>query len=237
VDGRLVEQTRMRAVIGRRMRESKQEAPHFYVQTEVATDALAAGLAELNAAGSGVRVTMSAAFARACVEALGAHPRFNSVWTPDGLMEVDEVNLGVAIALDDGLLAPALLGAAGLGVVELAAAMVDLAERARTQKLRPRELSDATFTLSNLGMFDVSAFTAIITPPQVATLATARPVARCQLVDGVPRSCSMMTVTLSADHRVVDGADAARWLHTFKTLVQAPDSLLSGRVQEKEATR
>jgi pyruvate dehydrogenase E2 component (dihydrolipoamide acetyltransferase) len=236
VDGQLVEQTRMRAGIGRRMRESKQEIPHFYVQTEIATDALAAALARLNAGGPATRVTMTAALARACVEALRAHPRFNSVWTPDGLMEVDEVNLAVAIALDDGLLAPALLGADALDVVELAAALTHVTERTRTQKLRPRELSDATFTLSNLGMFDVSAFTAIITPPQVATLATARPVARWHLVDGLPVSSSVMTVTLSADHRAVDGADAARWLGTFKTLVQAPESLLLEPVQAKEAT-
>jgi pyruvate dehydrogenase E2 component (dihydrolipoamide acetyltransferase) len=236
MDGRLVEQTRMRAAIGRRMRESKQEVPHFYVQTEVATDALAASLEERNAVEPAVRVTMTAALAHACVGALRAHPRFNSVWTPDGLLEVDEVNLGVAIALDDGLLAPALLAADALSVAELAAALADLAERTRTQKLRARELSDATFTLSNLGMFDVSAFTAIITPPQVATLATARPVARWHVVDGLPVASSTMTVTLSADHRAVDGADAARWLGTFKTLVQAPESLLTEPVQ-KEATR
>jgi pyruvate dehydrogenase E2 component (dihydrolipoyllysine-residue acetyltransferase) len=237
MDGRLVEQTRMRAGIGRRMRESKQEVPHFYVQTEVATDALAASLDDLNAAEPPVRVTVTAALALACVHALRAHPRFNSRWTPDGLMEVDDVNLGVAVALDDGLLAPALLAAGELGIVELAAAMGDLAQRTRTQKLRPRELSDATFTLSNLGMFDVSAFTAIITPPQVATLATARPVERCRLVGGIPVASSTMTVTLSADHRAVDGADAARWLETFKTLVEAPQSLLSEPVQTKEATR
>jgi pyruvate dehydrogenase E2 component (dihydrolipoamide acetyltransferase) len=237
VEGRLVEQTRMRAGIGRRMRESKQQVPHFYVQAEVATDALAAGLEELNAAEPPVRVTMTAALARACVETLRAHPRFNSVWTPDGLVEVDEINLGVAIALDDGLLAPALLGAGRLGLVALAAAMDDLAQRTRTHKLRPPEISDASFTLSNLGRFDVSAFTAIITPPQVATLATARPAVRCTFVEGLPVASSMMTVTLSADHRAVDGADAARWLGTFKTLVQAPQSLLLEPVQTKEATR
>jgi pyruvate dehydrogenase E2 component (dihydrolipoamide acetyltransferase) len=237
VQGRLVEQTRMRAGIGRRMRESKQEAPHFYVQTEVATDAIAAALDELNANEPAVRVTMTAALARAWTDALCAHPRFNSVWTADGLLEVDEVNLGIAIALDDGLLAPALLGADGLGLVEMAAAMADLADRTRAQKLRPREVSEATFTLSNLGMFDVSAFTAIITPPQVATLATARPVERCRLIDGVPVSTSTMTVTLSADHRAVDGADAARWLGTFKTLLQTPESLLLEPIHAKEATR
>jgi pyruvate dehydrogenase E2 component (dihydrolipoamide acetyltransferase) len=219
VDGRLVEQTRMRAGVGRRMTEAKQQVPHFYVQTEVAVDALRARLAALK---ERVHVTMTAALVRACVAALREHRRFNSVWTPEGLLEVDEINVGIAIALDDGLLAPALLGADGLDVAGTAAALGDLAERARSSRLRPRELSDATFTLSNLGMFDVSAFTAIVNPPQVAILATARPVER--LTPAGP--AGLLTATLSADHRAVDGADAARFLETFKQAIEDPDSLL-----------
>src|SRR5262249_7034275 len=147
---------------------------------------------------------------------------FNSVWTDDGLLEADEINLGIAIALEDGLLAPALLGAADLGVAETAAALSDLTDRARSGRLRPRELSDATFTLSNLGMFEVSAFTAIVTPPQVAILATARPIERLRAGGAAP----VMTVTLSADHRAVDGADAARFVGTFKQAIEDPESLL-----------
>jgi pyruvate dehydrogenase E2 component (dihydrolipoamide acetyltransferase) len=235
MDGLLIEQTRMRAGIARRMSESKQQAPHFYVQTEIGVDRLASALESLNAGAPPVRITMTAALARACVETLRAHPRFNSVWTADGLLEVRAVNLGVAIAVDDGLLAPAVLHAGSLDLVGLGSALGDLAARARTQKLRPAEITDATFTLSNLGMFDVTAFTAIITPPQVATLATARPVERWLLVDGVPTSSSRMTVTLSADHRAVDGADAARWLETFKALVESADMLLHEPVPTSEA--
>jgi pyruvate dehydrogenase E2 component (dihydrolipoamide acetyltransferase) len=209
----------MRAGVGRRMVESKQQVPHFYVQTEVAVDALRDRLAELK---ERVHVTMTAALVRACVAALRGHRRFNAVWTPDGLLEADEINVGIAIALDDGLLAPALLGADALDVAGTAAALGDLAERARSGRLRPRELSDATFTLSNLGMFQVSAFTAIVTPPQVAILATARPVDR--LTPAGP--ASLLTATLSADHRAVDGADAARFLETFKQAIEDPDSLL-----------
>src|SRR5205807_1802449 len=119
---------------------------------------------------------------------------------------------GVAIGLDDGLVAPALLRADQLDLAKTAAALADLVERARSTKLRPAEMSEATFTLSNLGMFDVSAFTAIVTPPQVAILATARPVERWT-GDG---TTSLMTATLSSDHRAVDGIDAARFLETFK---------------------
>jgi pyruvate dehydrogenase E2 component (dihydrolipoamide acetyltransferase) len=236
VEGRLIEPTRMRAAIARRMSDSKREAPHFYVQTEVAVDALLTEIARVNEILPGVRITVTAALARACAQTLVAHPRFNSVWTADGLIEVDEVNLGVAIALDEGLLAPALLGASALPVTELAAALGDLAERARTGKLRSREFTDATFTLSNLGSFDVTAFAAIITPPQVATVATARPVQRCVLEDGIAVTASLMTVTLSADHRVIDGADAARWLGTFKALLEEPAQLFPGR-RIKEMTR
>ena len=219
MEGRIVEQSRMRAGVGRRMVESKQQIPHFYVQTEVQVDALQARLAGLK---ERVRVTMTAALVRGCVAALREHRRFNAVWTPDGLLEADEINVGIAIALDDGLLAPALLGADALDVAGTASALTDLAERARSARLRPRELSDATFTLSNLGMFQVSAFTAIVTPPQVAILATARPVERLTPA----RPASLLTATLSADHRAVDGADAARFLETFKQAIEDPDSLL-----------
>jgi pyruvate dehydrogenase E2 component (dihydrolipoamide acetyltransferase) len=212
----------MRAGVGRRMTESKQQVPHFYVQTEVAVDALRERLAELKEGAGEARVTMTVALVRACVAALREHRKFNAVWTPDGLLEAEEINVGIAIALDEGLLAPALLGADGLDVAATATALSDLAERARSGRLRPRELSDATFTLSNLGMFQVSGFTAIVTPPQVAILATARPVER--LTPAGP--ASLLTATLSADHRAVDGADAARFLETFKQAIEDPDSLL-----------
>jgi pyruvate dehydrogenase E2 component (dihydrolipoamide acetyltransferase) len=237
VDGRLIEQTRMRAAIARRMTDSKQQAPHFYVQTEVSMDALLNSLAQVNESDPPARVTATAAIAFACAKALIAHPRFNSIWTADGLLEVDEVNLGIAIALEEGLVAPALLGASALDVFELAEALHDLVDRGRSGKLRPMEMTDATFTLSNLGGFGVSAFAAIITPPQVATLATARPVQRCVLDAGVPVAASVMTATLSADHRVLDGADAARWLESFRLLLEEPASLFSEPAGIKERTR
>jgi pyruvate dehydrogenase E2 component (dihydrolipoamide acetyltransferase) len=234
VEGRLVELTPMRRAVARRMTDSKQQAPHFYVQTEVATDALTAVLEEQSAL-SEVRITATAALVLACAAALRAQPRFNAVWTDDGLLEADEINVGVAVALDGGLIAPALLGADKLGLVGAAAALRDLVERARARKLRAAEINDATFTLSNLGMFDVSAFTAIVTPPQVAILATGRFVERVVLVDDQPRTVSVLTATLSGDHRAVDGADAARFLEAFKAAIEDPRSLLSGIEQPEEA--
>ncbi|SRR5579884_2723473 len=230
MEGRLVVETRMRAGIARRMVQSKQEAPHFYVQTEVAVDGVRERLAKLRADGDGPRITMTVALVRACVAALREHPRFNAVWTPDGLLEVADVNVGIAIGLDGGLVAPALLGADRLDVVETAAALGDLVERARAQRLRPAEISDATFTLSNLGMFDVTAFTAIVTPPQVAILAIGRPVERWVTAGNAPARASVMTATLSADHRAVDGVDAARFVGTFKQAMEDSDTLLPERL-------
>ncbi len=237
VNGKVVEQTRMRAAIARRMTESKQQAPHFYVQTTVARRRRQRErIAALNAADpEAPRLTMTVALLRACIAALRAHPRLNSVWTPEGLLEVDEINVGVAIALDEGLIAPALIGAAELDARATAAALRDLAARARDGKLRPPELSEATFTLSNLGMFDVSAFTAIVTPPQVAILATARPDERWLVSDEGPKRASVMTVTLSADHRALDGVDAARFLETFKQALENPETLLPEPPDRKEA--
>jgi pyruvate dehydrogenase E2 component (dihydrolipoyllysine-residue acetyltransferase) len=233
MEGKLVEQTRMRAAIARRMVDSKQQAPHFYVQTEVVTDGVRDRLAVLNERGE-THATMTVALVRACVEALRAHPNVNSVWTPEGLLQVSSVNLAVAIALDHGLVAPALLGAERLDVDETATALGDLVERARGTRLRPAEMTDATFTLSNLGMFDVSAFTAIVTPPQVAILAVARPVERWTFEDGEPVRRRVMTATLSADHRALDGVDAARFLETFKQAIEDSETLLA-EPEPKEA--
>jgi pyruvate dehydrogenase E2 component (dihydrolipoamide acetyltransferase) len=235
MDGTLVEPTRMRAAISRRMVESKREAPHFYVQTEVAVSALLAALAQRNEDPSVPRATVTVALARACVVALREHPRFNSVWTPEGLLEVDPINLGVAIAIDDGLLAPALLDAGSMGPSSTAIALRDLTERARAGRLKPAEISAATFTLSNLGMFDVTAYSAIIPPPQVAILATARAVERWAIVDGAPSARTTLTATLSADHRAVDGVDAARFLGTFKQAMEEPQTLLAELDETKEA--
>lgn len=217
----------MRAAIARRMSESKQQVPHFYVQTEVTVDAALRRLEELNAEATAARITMTVALVRACAVALRAEPRFNSVWTPEGLLEVDEINVGVAISLDDGLVAPALLSVDTLSLAATRDGLRALGERARAGRLRAAEMTGATFTLSNLGMFDVSAFTAIVTPPQVAIMATGRAVERCVLTEQGPERRSVLTATLSADHRVVDGVDAARFVEAFKTAIESPETLLA----------
>lgn len=215
----------MRRAIARRMTESKQRIPHFYVSTELSMDALLAAVGQANATRTaGPRLTVTAFLLRALTLTLLEHSAFNAIWAEDVVERVDAVNVGVAIALDDGLIAPALLDCGNRGIFDLAAGLEDLVVRARSGRLRLPEINDATFTLSNLGMFDVSAFTAIVTPPQVAILATARAMARPVIRGGAIVEGRVMTATLSADHRVVDGVGSARFLTTLKSLVEAPDA-------------
>jgi pyruvate dehydrogenase E2 component (dihydrolipoamide acetyltransferase) len=176
---------------------------------------------------------VTALLVRACAVALRAHPRLNAVWTEEGLARAEQVNVGVAVALEDGLIAPAILSADSLSISETAAALADVSTRARGQRLRPPELTDGTFTLSNLGMFDITAFTAIINPPQVAILATGRTVQRARAVDGELRLVSVLTATLSADHRALDGADAAQFLESLKVSLESPGTL---EPERKEAS-
>jgi pyruvate dehydrogenase E2 component (dihydrolipoamide acetyltransferase) len=205
------------------MAESKQSAPHFYLTTEIDMGAVL-DLADAANAGRSKedRVTVTAYLLRAVALTLREHPAFNAVWNADVVERVDAVNIGVAIALDDGLIAPALLDCGDRSIPDLAAGLTDLVGRTRAGKLRPAEINDGTFTLSNLGMFDVTQFTAIITPPQVAILATARTVERPAVRDGQVVVGRVMSATLSSDHRVVDGVGAARFLATLKGLLETP---------------
>jgi pyruvate dehydrogenase E2 component (dihydrolipoamide acetyltransferase) len=204
----------MRAAIARRMAQSKQSAPHFYVSRDLDMEA---ALEALTAANEGraedERLSVTALLVKAVALALVAHPAFNAVWEGETLVRVEAVNIGVAIDLGDGgLIAPALLGCEGKSVERIGAELRDLVARTRAGKLRGPEIADGTFTLSNLGMLGVTSFTAIITPPQVAILATGvtepRPVVR----EGAVVARRLMSATISADHRAVDGAGAARFL-------------------------
>ena len=218
-----VDQSPMRKAIARRMVESKTKVPHFYLSTDIEMDALL-DLADATNRGRGRedRITVTAYLVRAVAITLAEHPAFNAAWSGDVIERWDAINIGVAIALDDGLIAPALLDCRSREIDDLARGLADLADRTRAGRLRAPEVGEATFTLSNLGMFDVSQFTAIITPPQVAILATARTVERPVVRDGAVVVRRMMTATLSSDHRVVDGVGAARFLGTLKGLLEAP---------------
>jgi pyruvate dehydrogenase E2 component (dihydrolipoamide acetyltransferase) len=215
--------TPMRAAIARRMVQSKQQAPHFYVSTEIEVDEVAAAAERYNVGRGDVdRVTLTAYLIKAVALALAEHPEFNAAWNGDVLERWDAINVGVAIAVDDGLIAPALLDCRARQVDDIAAGLGDLTARTRAGRLKAAEMTDATFTLSNLGMFEVSQFTAIVTPPQVAILATGRAYERPVVHSGKMVVRRILNATLSADHRAVDGVGAARYLGTLKRLLEAP---------------
>jgi pyruvate dehydrogenase E2 component (dihydrolipoamide acetyltransferase) len=215
----------MRAAIARRMVQSKQQAPHFYVSAELEVDALAAAVERLNEGRQpDDRLTLTVLLLKALALTLAEHRSFNALWNGDTLELVDAINVGVAIAVEDGLIAPAILDCDRVSIDELGSRLRDLTARTRAGRLRAPELTEATFTLSNLGMFEVSQFTAIVTPPQVAILATARAEPRAVVREGAVVARRMMTATLSSDHRAVDGVAAARFLGTLRGLVEAPEA-------------
>lgn len=211
----------MRTAIARQMATSKRDVPHFYVSADIAMDPLLSAVRETaESLPDGPRVTVTALLVHRLAATLRAHPSFNALATDEGYVQVDAVNVGVAIALDEGLIAPAILDCAPADPVEIATALEDLVARARSGRLKAMELSGATFTLSNLGMFPVTQFAAIVPPPQVGILAVGRASERAVVVDGAIVIRTMMTATLAADHRAVDGAQAGRFLATFKALVE-----------------
>jgi pyruvate dehydrogenase E2 component (dihydrolipoamide acetyltransferase) len=218
--------TPMRSAISRRMVESKSKAPHFYVTTEIDMEAVTAANAALNHDRSGDdRVTITAWLVRAVAQSLAAAPELNAVWNGETLERIEQINIGIAVAIPDGLIAPALLDCGPKDLATISSELRDLVARTKANKLRPAEFSDATFTLSNLGGFPVTQFTAIITPPQVAILATGRSEQRAVVRDGAIVARQMLTATLSADHRAVDGALVAAFLGDLKSRLEAPEGL------------
>jgi len=218
--------TPMRAAIGRRMVESKSKAPHFYVSTDIEMEAVTAANNTLNEGKSGDdRVTITAWLVRALAQSLAAAPALNAVWNGETLERVDQINIGIAIAIPDGLIAPALLDCGSKDLATISSELRDLVARTKANKLKPAEFADATFTLSNLGSFPVTQFTAIVTPPQVAILATGRSEQRAVVRDGAVVARQMLTATLSADHRAVDGALVAAFLGDLKSRLESPEGL------------
>jgi pyruvate dehydrogenase E2 component (dihydrolipoamide acetyltransferase) len=214
----------MRVAIGRRMVDSKASIPHFYVSTDMEMDNVIETARRVNAGRArDDRVTITAFILKALAVTLGKHPHFNAVWEGGTPQVVAAINISVAVAVDGGLLAPAILGCESLEVEELSLRLRDAATRARAGRIRATEAQAGTFTLTNLGGFDVSAFAAIITPPQVAILAISRITPQPVVRDGTIVIRNVMTATLSADHRVVDGAAAGQFLQDLHALLKAPD--------------
>jgi len=216
--------SRMRQTIARRMMESKQQAPHFYVTVEVAMDDALRARQQLNAAvGETRKVSVNDFVIRAAALALRSFPNINSGYVDGKFRRYRRIHVANAIALPEGLVAPVVRDADRLALTEIGAKMRDLAERTRTNRLRPDEYEGGTFTVSNLGMFDVENFVAIINPPHAAILAVGSAVPRRAVVrNGQIVASNVMKLTLSADHRVTDGAEVAKFLVEVKRLLENP---------------
>ena len=218
--------TQIRAAIARRMPLSKGPVPHFYVSSEVAMDRAWELREELNALEGQPKISVNDFVIRACALALLKHPGVNASLQGDAIRVYHRAHIGVAVALDEGLITPVLRDCHAKPLAQIAVEARDLVERARNRKLRAPELSGATFSISNLGMFDVAEFSAIINPPEGAILAVGS-VRRVPVVEesglGVGRR---MMLTISCDHRVMDGAMGARFLQDVKRLLEEPLRLL-----------
>ncbi|MDR7509814.1 MAG: dihydrolipoamide acetyltransferase family protein [Armatimonadota bacterium] len=223
--------TRIRQTIARRMTESTQQAPHFYITMEVVMDEALRLRQHLNQAlGATPPVSVNDLVLKAVALALRAHPALNSALVEGAIRRYRRVNLAVAVALPEGLIAPVVHDCDRLSLTEIAARTTELGERARSGRLRPEDYEGGTFTVSNLGMFgDVDSFAAIINPPHAGILAVGRALPRPVVRDGQIVPATTMKVTLSADHRVTDGAEAARFLAEVKRLLENPLLLVLDR--------
>jgi pyruvate dehydrogenase E2 component (dihydrolipoamide acetyltransferase) len=219
----------MRAIIARRMLESLRSSAQLTLTTE-ADMAEGVRLREEIAPElerrDGVSVTYTDLVVRAAALALREHPALNAVWEGEGARRLDDIHIGVAVALDDGLVVPVVRHADRATVSQISAAIRDLSERARAMRLRPDEMQGSTFTVTNLGMFEIDAFTPILNPPEAAILGMGRVHRRPAAVDDRVEIRPAMALSLTFDHRVVDGAPAAQFLQRIKHLLEHPYLLL-----------
>jgi pyruvate dehydrogenase E2 component (dihydrolipoamide acetyltransferase) len=229
---RVVPHSSVRKVIARRLTEAKSSIPHFYVSMDIEIDALIALQNQLNAKSpardqpGAYFITINDLVIRAAGATLRRIPEVNASWTDDGMVLYDDVDISVAVAIPDGLITPIVRRADQKGLLTISREMRDLATRARAGKLKPEEFQGGGFSISNMGMYGVSEFSAIINPPQAAILAVATGAKRPVVRNDSLTIATVMTCTMSVDHRVVDGALGARWLREFKSIVEDPLSLM-----------
>ena len=221
-----VPHTGMRRAIARRLSESKATVPHFYLSADCRMDELLALRARLNEA-SGVKISVNDLVVKAVAGALMDVPQANATWSDDAIRQYAHADISVAVSIEAGLITPVIRGVDRLSVSELSVAIQDVAQRAREGRLKQQEIEGGAFSVSNLGMYGVSEFSAIINPPQAGILAVGAASRRPVVADdGTLEVASVMTVTLSADHRVIDGAIAASWLAALTKRIENPLSII-----------
>ncbi|MGU3500792.1 dihydrolipoamide acetyltransferase family protein [Mycobacterium sp. C31M] len=217
--------TGMRRAIARRLTESKTTVPHFYVTADCRVDALLDLRSTVNAAGT-VKVSVNDFVLKAVAGALVEVPEANSIWNDDSIRRYDSADIAVAVAVEGGLLTPVLRGVDRLPISAIATLIADLAGRARAGKIKQAELEGGSFSVSNLGMYGVSEFSAILNPPHSGILAVGGAIRKPVVVENELTIGTVMKVTLSADHRVIDGAVAAQWMAAFVRRIENPLTIL-----------
>lgn len=221
-----VKNSQMRKVIAKRLSESKFTAPHYYLTIEVEMDEAKAARSSMNEMPD-TKVSFNDMVLKACAMALLKHKQVNTTWKDDHTLFNHHVHLGVAVAVEDGLVVPVIRHADQLSLSNIGAQVKDMAGRARTKKLTPAEMEGSTFTVSNLGMFGIEEFTSIINQPNSAILSVGAIVEKAVVRDGQIAIRSMMKLTLACDHRTVDGATGAQFLQTLKTYLEHPVTMLA----------
>lgn len=218
--------TRLRRIIASRLQQSKREAPHFYLRRDLRVDALLALRAQVNE-GATVRISVNDLFVKAAARALVDVPEMNVIWTDDAVVSYPTADISIAVASERGLVTPTIRGIESLSLTTLSTQIKDAVGRANEGRLQQAELEGGTMSITNLGMFGVDEFSAIINPPQAAILAIGAATRRAVVNDdGELEAGSVVTVTLSVDHRPVDGVVAARWLDRLAQLIASPMQIL-----------
>ena len=219
----------MRKTIAKRLTSAKTLIPHFYLTIDCNIDELMTTRAKLNAQSpkeNGYKLSVNDFVVKACALSLLRVPEVNASWTETSMLRHKHADVGVAVALDFGLITPIVFRAEEKGLAVISNEIKSLAERAKAKKLKPQEYEGGGFSVSNLGMFGIKDFTAVINPPQAAILAVGAGEQRAVVRDGILKTATIMTVTLSCDHRVIDGATGARFLQAFKGFIEEPSSML-----------
>jgi len=214
--------TMMRETIARRLTRSNVEAPHFYLTVEVKMDDAIAFREALNSFDENLKISFNDIIVKACATALKIHPEVNAAFLGDKIRLFSDVHIGIAVAIEEGLITPVIRDVDKKSLRQVSIEAKDLALRARERKLNPDEYNGSTFTVSNLGMFDVEEFTAIINPPEAAILAVGSIIEKPVVEGGTIKKGNRMRMTLSSDHRVVDGAVAARFMQTLRRILENP---------------
>ena len=211
----------MRKTIARRLGESKFSAPHFYLTYEVDMDGAIEARKRINEIAAS-KISFNDLVIKAVTVALRQHPAINSSWLGDKIRYNGDIHIGVAVAVDEGLLVPVLRHADQKSLSQINTEVLQFAQKAKDKKLQPEEMQGNTFTISNLGMFGIDEFTAIINPPDACILAVGGIVTKPVVINGEIKIGNRMKVTLSCDHRVVDGATGAKFLQTFAAVLSDP---------------